>query len=47
MQGRPGTSWSVLTAAGDSAYSLRVDSDFGGSPTREPLKARRTGDCPR
>jgi hypothetical protein len=47
MQGMSGTSKSVLTAEGDSAYTLRVDSDFGGQPTRELLKARRTGDCPR
>jgi hypothetical protein len=47
MQGMAGTSRSVLTAEGDSAYSLRVDSDFGGKPTRELLKARRIGDCPR
>ncbi len=37
----------VLTVDGDSAYTIRVESDFGGEATRELLQARRTGDCPR
>lgn len=47
MQGMSGTSKSVLTVDGDSAYTIRVESDFGGEATRELLQARRTGDCPR
>jgi len=47
MQGIAGTSKSVLTVDGDSAYTIRVESDFGGEATRELLQARRTGDCPR
>ena len=47
MQGISGTSKSVLTVDGDSAYTIRVESDFGGEATRELLQARRTGDCPR
>jgi hypothetical protein len=45
MQGMSGTSKSVVTVDGDSAYALRVESDFGGESTREVLRARRTGDC--
>lgn len=47
MQGMAGTSKSVLTVDGDSAYTIRIESDFGGEATREVLQARRTGDCPR
>lgn len=47
MQGASGTSKSVLTVQGDSAYEIRVDSDFGGKKTHEVLRAKRTGDCPR
>lgn len=47
MQGMSGTSKSVITVDSDSAYTLRVESDFGGEPSRELLRARRTGDCPR
>ena len=45
MPGVAGTSKSVLTVDGDGAYTIRVDSDFGGEATRELLQARRTGDC--
>ncbi len=47
MQGMAGTSKSVLTVDGDSSYMIRIESDFGGEATREVLRARRTGDCPR
>jgi hypothetical protein len=47
MQGMSGTSKSVLSVTGDSAYTLRVESDFGGEATRELLTAKRLGDCPR
>jgi len=40
-----GTSKSVLTAESDSAYMIRIESDFGGEQTRELLRARRVGDC--
>jgi hypothetical protein len=45
MQGMSGTSKSVLTVDGDGAYTIRVESDFGGEATRELMQARRTGDC--
>ena len=45
LQGAAGTSKSVLTVESDSAYTIRVDSDFGGEPTRELLRAKRVGDC--
>lgn len=45
MQGMSGTSKSVLTVDSDGAYTLRVESDFGGESTREVLRARRAGDC--
>lgn len=47
MQGMSGTSKSVLTVDGDSANTIRVESDFGGEVGRELLRARRVGDCPR
>lgn len=47
MQGMAGTSKSVLTVDGDSSYTIRIESDFGGEATREVLQARRSGDCPR
>ena len=47
MQGLSGTSKSTLTVNGDSAYTLRVESDFGGEATRELMQAKRVGDCPR
>lgn len=47
VQGPTVTSKSVMTVDGDSAYTLRVDSDVGGEATRELLQARRKGDCPR
>jgi hypothetical protein len=40
-----GTSKSVLTVESDSAYMIRIESDFGGEQTRELLRARRLGDC--
>ena len=45
LQGSAGTSKSVLAVETDSAYTIRVESDFGGEPTRELLRARRIGDC--
>lgn len=47
MQGVSSTGKSVLTVQSDSAYEIRVDSDFGGKKTHEVLRAKRTGDCPR
>jgi len=47
MQGLSGTSKSALTVVSDSAYTLRVESDFGGEATRELLQAKRLGDCTR
>jgi hypothetical protein len=35
----------VLTVENDGAYTIRVESNFGGEPTRELLRARRIGDC--
>jgi uncharacterized protein affecting Mg2+/Co2+ transport len=45
LQGASGTSKSVLTVESDAAYEIRIESDFGGEPTREWLRAKRTGDC--
>ena len=45
LQGTAGTSKSVLTVETDSAYMIRIESDFGGEPTRELLRAKRIGDC--
>lgn len=45
LQGASGTSKSELTADGDSAYSIRIESNLGGAPSRELLRARRVGDC--
>ena len=45
LQGAEGTSKSVLTVENDGAYTIRVESNFGGEPTRELLRARRVGDC--
>lgn len=45
MKGLSGTSKSVLTAERDSAYVIRIESDFSGEPTREILRAKRVGDC--
>ena len=45
LQGASGTSKSVLTVESDAAYEIRIESDFGGEPTRELLRAKRTGDC--
>jgi len=44
------TSKSVLTAQGDSAYSIKIESEgvMGGQTgtTKEELSAKRLGDCP-
>jgi Protein of unknown function (DUF3617) len=45
LQGVSGTSNSVLTVENDGAYTIRVESDLGGQPSRELLRAKRTGDC--
>lgn len=45
MKGLSGTSKSVLTAESDSAYAIRIESDVGGEPTRELLRAKRLSDC--
>jgi len=45
IQGAAGTSKSELTAEGDAAYVIRVESNLGGAPSRELLRARRVGDC--
>lgn len=45
LQSASGTSKSVLTVESDSAYTIRVESDFGGEPTRELLRAKRMGNC--
>lgn len=47
MQAPSETSKSVLTDEGDSACTIRVDSDVGGETTRGLLSARRIGDWPR
>ena len=38
---------SVMTVAGDSAYSVRVTGTTNGQPTDEAVVAKRTGDCPK
>ena len=37
---------SVMTVAGDSAYSVRVTGTTNGKPTDESVAAKRLGDCP-
>ena len=46
IQGLTTISKSVLTVAGDSAYEIRIESEFEGEATREVLRARRVGECP-
>lgn len=41
-----GTSRSVLTVESDSVYSIRIESNIGGSESQELLRATRIGDCP-
>ena len=38
---------SVMTVAGDSAYTVRVTGTTNGRPTDESVVAKRTGDCPK
>jgi uncharacterized protein affecting Mg2+/Co2+ transport len=45
IQGVSAQSKSVLTAEGDSAYRVNVESQHGGQSTKELLVARRIGDC--
>jgi hypothetical protein len=45
VQGAVAQSKSVLTAEGDSAYKVEVESQGTGGKTRELLVARRIGDC--
>lgn len=47
IQGMSTVSRSVMTATSDSAYEIRVESEFGGEVTRELLRSRRVGDCSR
>ena len=47
MRGMSTVSRSVLTASSAGAYEIRIESEFGGEVTREVLRARRVGDCPR
>ena len=47
IQGLTTVSRSVLTTSGDSAYEIRVESEFEGEITRELLRARRVGACPK
>jgi len=45
LQGVATQSKSVITADGDSAYRIDVESQQGAEKTRERLAARRIGDC--
>jgi hypothetical protein len=36
---------STITVESDSAYTLAVEGTTDGQPTKETMKARRTGDC--
>lgn len=45
LPGASGTSKSVLNVESDSAYTIRIESDLGGMPTRELLLAKRIGAC--
>jgi Protein of unknown function (DUF3617) len=45
LPGASGTSKSVLNIESDSAYTIRIESDLGGTPTRELLIAKRIGTC--
>jgi hypothetical protein len=45
-QGAGGTSRSTLTVDNDSAYSIHIESDIAGMPSKEMLRATRVGDCP-
>jgi hypothetical protein len=39
------TTKSILTVENDSAYSIRIESTIGGTPSQELLRATRVGDC--
>ena len=45
LTGASGTSKSELTVESDSAYLIRIESNLGGTPSREVLRAKRVGDC--
>lgn len=45
-QGGSETSRSILTVESDNAYSIRIESNIGGTPSQELLRATRLGDCP-
>jgi len=45
LQGASGTSKSELAFESDSAYVIRIESNLGGAPSREVLRATRVGDC--
>lgn len=45
IQGVLSQSKSVLTAEGDSSYTVQVTGTTAGQPTNELLKAKRVGDC--
>ncbi len=45
IQGFHSQSQSVLTAEGDSSYTVQVTGTTAGQPISELLKAKRVGDC--
>lgn len=45
IQGLQSQSKSVLTAEGDSSYTMRVTGATAGQPANELLKAKRAGEC--
>ena len=47
MMGITSNTKSTIVVEGDSAYVLTVEGTTDGAPTRETMKARRTGDCSR
>jgi hypothetical protein len=45
MMGISSNTTSTIVVESDSAYTLTVEGTTDGEPTRETMKARRTGDC--
>ena len=45
VMGTTSNTTSTLVVESDSAYTLTVEGTTDGQPTKEVLKARRTGDC--
>jgi hypothetical protein len=45
IMGMTSNTKSTLVVEGDSAYTLTVEGTTDGEPTKETMKARRTGDC--